>query len=210
MLTASRGLERRRESGRPRQVHPGDQVGRELPHAVADRGLAAGEGGSGELGEAARGREEERAVAARRPHADDDAVVEGVLVADVALSAHAAFHALAAPGGDARADVEPGPRVPRLRRRAGRQSRIVRRRVRKVGGERRDRQMRGSRGRKCWKRQRCAWVPSQIDERPSIVCPSDCGQFKAAGRSERASPGDGNRHARYWTRPRPAPISRGP
>ncbi len=132
VLTASRGC--RAELGRPGEVEADDDIGGQLSHPVADHRFAAGEGGSGELGEAARGRPEEGRVAAGGAHAEDDAIVEGMVVADVAVAAEPALDAFAAPGRDAGAGIEAGPGIRRGRERGFRQRRIGRRPVGQVGG----------------------------------------------------------------------------
>src|SRR5208337_4209789 len=125
----------RAETGRAGEVDAGDHVGRQLPHLIADDRRAAGIGGPGELREAVRARPQEGLVAARGPDPDDDAVVERMVVAEVALASDPTLDALAAPGRDPRADVEPRPWIPPGFARARRQRGIARRRVGQIGGE---------------------------------------------------------------------------
>src|SRR5271157_3482498 len=117
------GVERtdRPEVARPGEIDPGDEIGRQLPHPVADDSFASGERGPGELREAARGRPQTGLVTARRPDAEDDAVVESMVVADIALAADPALDPLATPGRDPGPDIETGPRVGRDLRRIGRE-----------------------------------------------------------------------------------------
>ena len=111
--------------------------------------------------------QEVRLVAARRPHAQDHAIVEGAIVAEIALAADPAFDALAAPCRDARADIEPGPRVAAARpppapapdSSRARSADPRRARVRRTPTPP------GNRGRENWRGQRHAWVSAELTSR---------------------------------------------